>query len=111
MRPGSMFIGGEPYMAVSHTKVARARHTRLRRYTGSRGRMRERSRQPAYAPQALTPLPEPMLAKSGPLPQGGYGYEVKWDGFRALVSTVVVRTIMGNVVPGDFMAYPPFGWT
>ena len=33
-------------------------------------------------------LPEPMLARSGPLPtRGGYAYEVKWDGFRAIVST------------------------
>jgi bifunctional non-homologous end joining protein LigD len=31
-------------------------------------------------------MPEPMLAKSGPLPQyGDYAYELKWDGFRALV--------------------------
>ena len=31
----------------------------------------------------------PMLAKPGPLPTGpGWSYEVKWDGFRALVSTV-----------------------
>ena len=30
-----------------------------------------------------------MLAKLGPLPTGpGWSYEVKWDGFRALVSTV-----------------------
>jgi bifunctional non-homologous end joining protein LigD len=30
-----------------------------------------------------------MLAKPGPLPTGaGWSYEVKWDGFRALVSTV-----------------------
>src|SRR3954451_20634313 len=36
----------------------------------------------------LTPLPRPMRAKSGPLAQGDYAYEVKWDGFRALVSTV-----------------------
>jgi bifunctional non-homologous end joining protein LigD len=33
-------------------------------------------------------LPEPMLARSGPLPTSGdYAYEVKWDGFRAIVST------------------------
>jgi ATP-dependent DNA ligase len=33
-------------------------------------------------------LPEPMLARSGRLPTGGdYAYEVKWDGFRAIVST------------------------
>jgi hypothetical protein len=29
-----------------------------------------------------------MLAKSGPVPKrSGYAFEVKWDGFRALVST------------------------
>jgi hypothetical protein len=34
------------------------------------------------------PLPEPMLLRSGPLPtRGDWAYEVKWDGFRALVST------------------------
>ncbi len=33
-------------------------------------------------------LPEPMLARSGPLPtRGDYAFEVKWDGFRAIVST------------------------
>ena len=33
-------------------------------------------------------LPEPMLARSGRLPTSGdYAYEVKWDGFRAIVST------------------------
>jgi bifunctional non-homologous end joining protein LigD len=33
-------------------------------------------------------LPEPMLARPGRLPtSGGYAYEVKWDGFRAIVST------------------------
>jgi hypothetical protein len=33
-------------------------------------------------------LPEPMLARPGTLPLGsGYAYEVKWDGFRAIVST------------------------
>jgi ATP-dependent DNA ligase len=31
-------------------------------------------------------LPEPMLARSGPLPvAGGYAFELKWDGFRAIV--------------------------
>src|SRR5919197_3989754 len=33
------------------------------------------------------PLPQPMLARPGPLPHGDYAYEVKWDGFRAIVST------------------------
>jgi bifunctional non-homologous end joining protein LigD len=28
-----------------------------------------------------------MRAKSGPLPKGDYAYELKWDGFRAIVST------------------------
>jgi bifunctional non-homologous end joining protein LigD len=33
-------------------------------------------------------LPEPMLARSGRLPTStAYAYEVKWDGFRAVVST------------------------
>jgi ATP-dependent DNA ligase len=31
-------------------------------------------------------LPEPMLARSGRLPtSGSWAYEVKWDGFRAIV--------------------------
>ena len=29
-----------------------------------------------------------MLARSGPLPTGDYAYELKWDGFRCLVTTV-----------------------
>src|SRR3954451_1087604 len=33
-------------------------------------------------------LVEPMLAGSRPLPRGHYAYELKCDGFRALVSTV-----------------------
>jgi hypothetical protein len=33
-------------------------------------------------------LPDPMLARAEPtLPVGDYAYEVKWDGFRAVVST------------------------
>jgi bifunctional non-homologous end joining protein LigD len=33
-------------------------------------------------------LPSPMLSRSGELPAGaGWAFEVKWDGFRALVST------------------------
>jgi ATP-dependent DNA ligase len=31
-------------------------------------------------------LPSPMLARSGAIPTGDYSFEVKWDGFRALVS-------------------------
>jgi ATP-dependent DNA ligase len=31
-------------------------------------------------------LPEPMLAKPGPLPTvGGWSSEPKWDGYRAIV--------------------------
>jgi bifunctional non-homologous end joining protein LigD len=33
-------------------------------------------------------LPEPMLSRSGRLPtRGAWAFEVKWDGFRAIVST------------------------
>jgi bifunctional non-homologous end joining protein LigD len=32
-------------------------------------------------------LPEPMLARPDSLPRGDYSFEVKWDGFRALVAT------------------------
>ena len=33
-------------------------------------------------------IPEPMLARSGALPTSGdYAYELKWDGFRSIVST------------------------
>jgi len=33
-------------------------------------------------------LPAPMLARSGPLPaDGGYAFELKWDGFRAIART------------------------
>src|SRR4051794_23348737 len=28
-----------------------------------------------------------MLGRSGPLPTGDYAYELKWDGFRCLIST------------------------
>jgi bifunctional non-homologous end joining protein LigD len=36
----------------------------------------------------MVPLPEPMLARSGPLPsEPGWAFELKWDGFRALART------------------------
>jgi ATP-dependent DNA ligase len=36
--------------------------------------------------KVLRPLPDPMLARSGDLPsRGRWAYEVKWDGFRAIV--------------------------
>ena len=30
-------------------------------------------------------LPSPMLARPDDLPRGDYAYEVKWDGFRAII--------------------------
>ena len=37
---------------------------------------------------SAAPLPQPMLARSGPIPtRGDWAFEVKWDGFRAIVST------------------------
>jgi ATP-dependent DNA ligase len=34
----------------------------------------------------VSALPEPMLARSGRLPlESGWSYELKWDGFRAIV--------------------------
>jgi bifunctional non-homologous end joining protein LigD len=37
---------------------------------------------------SAAPLPQPMLARSGPIPtRGDWSFEVKWDGFRAIVST------------------------
>jgi bifunctional non-homologous end joining protein LigD len=42
----------------------------------------------AFEPLKLR-LPDPMLTRAGELPLGpGYAYEVKWDGFRAIVSTI-----------------------
>ena len=36
----------------------------------------------------MTALPTPMLASPRALPtSGGWSFEVKWDGFRAIVST------------------------
>jgi ATP-dependent DNA ligase len=38
-----------------------------------------------------------MLARSGRLPASGdYAYEVKWDGFRAIVSTEVAAAAGGT---------------
>jgi len=44
-------------------------------------------------------LPEPMLLRSGAIPSGDYAFEVKWDGFRALVSR-----------NGDFTVRSRRGW-
>jgi bifunctional non-homologous end joining protein LigD len=45
------------------------------------------------------PLPLPMLARSGAIPAGDYAFELKWDGFRALVSR-----------NGDFRVRSRRGW-
>ena len=38
-----------------------------------------------------------MLARSGPLPTtSGYAFEVKWDGFRALVSQNGQRRVVSR---------------
>jgi ATP-dependent DNA ligase len=37
---------------------------------------------------SAAPLPQPTLARSGPIPtRGAYAYELKWEGFRCLLST------------------------
>jgi bifunctional non-homologous end joining protein LigD len=59
-------------------------------------------------------LPTPMLSKPGPLPTGdGWMFEPKWDGFRAIVSTVDglgVHSRSGWQMAGripEFAALPP----
>src|SRR5512133_1525988 len=57
-----------------------------------------------------------MLARSGPIPtRGRYSYEVKWDGFRAILSTengLRVRSRRGwdmtDLLP-EFASFPTFG--
>ena len=44
-------------------------------------------------------LPSPMLTRSGEIPTGDYAFEVKWDGFRALVGR-----------NGDFRVRSRRGW-
>jgi len=44
-------------------------------------------------------LPSPMLARSSAIPSGDYAFEVKWDGFRALVNR-----------NGDFRVRSRRGW-
>jgi len=39
-----------------------------------------RGRTSAHTLGRLARLPEPMLAKAGPLPKGDHAYEVKWHG-------------------------------
>jgi hypothetical protein len=43
------------------------------------------------------PLPQPTIARSGRLPTSGdYAYELKWDGFRAIVSTEGTLRVRGR---------------
>src|SRR5690242_5428064 len=65
--------------------------------------------------QPMTPLPAPMLLRSSPLPtRGGFAFEPKWDGFRALVSTASDRLVvrsrrrwdMSELVP-ELAGLPP----
>jgi bifunctional non-homologous end joining protein LigD len=44
-------------------------------------------------------LLSPMLARSGPVPSGDYAFELKWDGFRALLSN-----------QGEFRVVSRRGW-
>jgi ATP-dependent DNA ligase len=51
-------------------------------------RVLEQRRIVAAAVASYSALPERMLARSGRLPtRDDYAYQVKWDGFRAIVST------------------------
>ena len=50
-------------------------------------RSRSRSKSPGSVPAMR--LPDPMLSRPGTLPLGAnYAFEVKWDGFRAIVPTI-----------------------
>ena len=59
---------------------------------GSSACLKKPSRQPRRhsegRPVPSLPAPEPRLARGRPLPVAEYAYEAKWDGFRAIVSTV-----------------------
>jgi ATP-dependent DNA ligase len=57
-----------------------------------------------------------MLARSGPLPtRGHYSYEVKWDGFRGILSTengLPIRSRRGWDMTGllpELVSFPTFG--
>ena len=53
-------------------------------------------------------LPEPMLSKSGPVPIGaGWGYGLKWDGFRAIVDTHTVCESAAAALCENRHSYPP----
>jgi ATP-dependent DNA ligase len=52
---------------------------------------------------SAAPPPQPMLARSGPIPtRGDWVFEVKWDGFRAIASTegtLGLRSRRGSEMP------------
>jgi ATP-dependent DNA ligase len=54
---------------------------------------------PARLELMASRLPLPMLARSGSIPTGDYAFELKWDGFRALISR-----------NGDFQVRSRRGW-
>jgi ATP-dependent DNA ligase len=74
------------------------------------------TRRKISAVASAAPLPQPMLARSGSLPtRSGYAFEVKWDGFRCLLSTeerlrIVSRRgwEMTPVIP-ELATFPVFG--
>ena len=51
----------------------------------------------AKFPIEMSPLAEPMLARSGRLPgEDGYAYELKWDGFRDRPAGLAQRLERGS---------------
>jgi bifunctional non-homologous end joining protein LigD len=65
---------------------------------------------------SAAPLAQPMLARSGPIPtRGDWTFELKWEGFRALLSTengLRIRSRRGwdmtNLLP-ELSSFPVFG--
>jgi hypothetical protein len=105
---------GEPLVSADRAtcgRRARSMRTRSRRraHVGPRGRWSSRARAVDDHDTAVVSLPEPMLAGAARLPTGGdFPYEVKWDGFRAVVSTEGsprVRSRRG----GWLLSYSPGG--
>lgn len=78
--------------------------------TGGKNWMIHRMDPPAAA--GSEPMPEeirPMLAKLGPLPkdEGAYGFEVKWDGVRAVASVDAGHVTLAGRNGSDFTARYP----
>ena len=78
---------GEPFEFERDSRSSERFCSDRCRYRGLNKRHGQ-SRVRATAAVPWSALPEPMLAKSWKLPtRGAWAYEVKWDGFRAIVST------------------------